>query len=207
MKRRRVITVAISAGAHAEQVGQAVAGRLGYRYVNEEIIDRAAEKAGVDRTQLQEVERSQSLVARILTALGTVPAPEIPAWTGNESVVDPSPAYRALIQQVIRETATDGEVVIVAHAAGMLLAGMPDLLRVFVTAPLETRTARVAAERGIDEREARRLVERSDRERAAYFQRFYSLRQELPTHYDLVVNTDTLTPESAATAIVCASEA
>ena len=37
--------------------------------------------------------------------------------------------------------------------------------------------------------------------------RFYELDQELPTHYDLIVNTDALRPEQAVGLIVAAAEA
>ena len=50
-------------------------------------------------------------------------------------------------------------------------------------------------------------MKRSDRERTDYFKRFYDLTEELPTHYDLVVNTEALTPEQAVSAIVAAAEA
>jgi hypothetical protein len=39
----------------------------------------------------------------------------------------------------------------------------------------------------------------------AYLRRFYSVREELPTHYDLVVNTDTFTVEQAAGLVVQAA--
>ena len=42
----------------------------------------------------------------------------------------------------------------------------------------------------------------SDRERTDYFRRFYGLDQELPTHYDLVINTDQILPEQAVNLIV-----
>ena len=40
-----------------------------------------------------------------------------------------------------------------------------------------------------------------------YFERIYKLNGKLPTHYDLVVNTDTLTTEQAASIIANAAKA
>jgi ribosomal protein L18 len=45
----QVVTIAMTTGARAEQVGRLVAERLGFQYINDEIIDRAAEHAGVSR--------------------------------------------------------------------------------------------------------------------------------------------------------------
>ena len=44
-----------------------------------------------------------------------------------------------------------------------------------------------------------------DAARRDYLRRFYSIRSELPTHYDLVVNTDTFTVEQAANLVVQAA--
>lgn len=67
-----------------------------------------------------------------------------------------------------------------------------------VTASPDTRSGRVARANGVDEREAAKLVERSDAARADYLKRFYRLRAEPPTSYDLVLNTDRLSPEHVA---------
>ena len=99
---------------------------------------------------------------------------------------------RALIRAAVEETANRGQAVILAHAASMALAGRADTLRVLVTADAATRRRRVASERGVDEAAAERFVQESDAGRAAYLKRFYGVDAELPTHYDLVVNTDRL---------------
>ena len=54
---------------------------------------------------------------------------------------------------------------------------------------------------------ARRTIAESDAGRAEYLKRFYRIDRELPTHYDLVVNTDTLSPEQAASIIEQAARA
>jgi cytidylate kinase len=126
-------------------------------------------------------------------------------WNPDVLAGDPSPRYRAMIQEVITQTATEGQAVIVAHGAGILLRERPEVLRVFLTGSCAVRAGRVAAERGIDEHEARRVVAHADRERRAYLQRFFGLEQETPAHYDLVVNTDHLTTEAAARIVLAAA--
>jgi len=53
---------------------------------------------------------------------------------------------------------------------------------------------------------AARLINESDAGRAAYFKEFYGVDEELPTHYDLVVNTDVLGAEQAAEIVVYAAK-
>ena len=95
---------------------------------------------------------------------------------------------------------------IAAHAASHALADRTDVVRVLVTASPETRRARVAAERGLAEKDAAKAVDRSDAARADYLKRFYGAKRELPTQYDLVVNTDRLTPDEAVELVVLASK-
>ena len=114
---------------------------------------------------------------------------------------------RALIRETIHETTAQGEVVIVAHAAAFALAGRDDLVRVLVTAPVEIRTRRLAEARDGDQAKAATELKRSDEARAAYLKTFYGVEHELPTHYDLVVNTEVLDPDEAADLIARAAGA
>jgi integrase len=43
-----VICISRADGAGGEDVGREVASRLGFRYIDEEVIDRAAERGGID---------------------------------------------------------------------------------------------------------------------------------------------------------------
>jgi len=194
----------MTTGAHAEEIGRLVAEELGFRYVNNEIIDRAAAQAGVSPQEVAEVERSPSLITRIMNALGAGMAGEYAGRPITLDEIDASPSYRQLIQDVIREVAAQQNVVILAHGASMLLAGTSGVLRVLVTASVGTRAARLAAESGADERHATREIQRTDQERRGFFKRFHGLDEELPTHYDLVVNTDALAPTAAAKVIAYA---
>src|SRR5262249_57607718 len=109
----QVVTIAMMTGASAERVGRLAAEQLGYEFVNKEIVDRAAEQAGVSRQEVAEVEHSPSLISRIMSAIGgsVVPAEYAgPPLTQDE--IDPSPSYRRLIQDVIREVAARKNVVI-----------------------------------------------------------------------------------------------
>jgi cytidylate kinase len=215
-----VVTIAMATGAEAEQIGIDVARSLSFRYVNNSIIMRAAQREHVTPETIDQVEHSAPLIQRILATIGSLSSPALVAesaafksaagrdWTETAGMTgDQSAKYRTVILEIINETARAGKVVIVAHGAGILLAEMPGVLRTFVTGTPEVRGKRVAVVEGLDERRALRRVEHTDRERRAFLGRFFGLRRELSTHYDLVVNTDHLTPEAAMKTIVAAAHA
>ena len=201
---KRVVCISRARGALGEQVGQAVAQRLGLRLVDEEIVADAAAKENVDPDLVADAEQRKSLVHRILMGL---------ASSGAEAYVAPVQSeilgrerYRELIREAIVQTAGEGDVVIVAHAASYPLAGAQGVLRVLVTGSPEVRARRLAEEEGVDEEEGEKIRKRSDGNRADYLRRFYDVDEELPTHYDVVVNTDELTPEQAAVVVAAAAE-
>lgn len=210
-------TVCISRtlAAGGEEVGQAVAERLGWRVIDAEIIQRAAEKAEIDPTKVAQTEQKQSLIRRLISAIAFAEPPGDIA--PQYYAVYPEAAFavgqtleerlRGLIREVIEEVATEGKAVIVAHAASMALSGREGVLKVLVTASPEERVERLIWANGLERGAAEAAVRDSDRERSDYFRRFYNLDQELPTHYDLVINTDQIQPAQAVNLIVAAATA
>jgi cytidylate kinase len=204
MTHQHVIAISRAIGAGGEEVGRMVAKQLGFRYADEEIIVRAAEKAGVDAARVADAETTPALITRILDSLGRTPM-AAEGFAAPPIIEETPVAYEGLIEQVLKETASEGNVVIVGHGASISLAGTPGLLRVLVTAPTEARAERLARAQGMDAGKAEKAVKHSDNQRKAYLKRFYSVGEESPDHYDVVLNTDSVTLEGAARAIVAAS--
>lgn len=199
----RVVTVSHATGAGGSAVAHAVAARLGFRYIDEDIIAVAAHKEGVDAALVADTERRKTFVERLISGLAEAVSPAaIGGGTLVPDTITPDASLRTLIIDAIRETADRGNAVIVSHGASIPLAGREDTLRVLVTAPVETRVRRVAQSGQSD---AARFVGDNDVARADYLQRFYGVKQELPTHYDLVINTDALSSDEAADIIAAAA--
>ncbi|HXQ21892.1 MAG TPA: cytidylate kinase-like family protein [Candidatus Acidoferrales bacterium] len=211
----RVVCISRTIAAGGEVVGQVVSQRLGFRYVDEEVVGRAAEKAHVDPRVVAAAEHKQPLIKRLIESLAATQGIPDPSglMTGvtlaayYQPGLAPNPLvsedHRTLIRETIGEIANEGSAVIVAHAASLALTGRNDVLRVLITASPETRAQRLAQ---AGERDAVAAVAASDRERREYFKGFYNIKEELPTHYDLVINTDVLTPEQAVRLILCIAE-
>jgi cytidylate kinase len=140
------------------------------RVVTEEIVARAAEVAGVASQAIAGSERDEA-----------------------------GETYSTALEQVIRETAEAGDVVIVP------LSGNKKVLRVLVTASPESRTRRLAEVDAIELAAAQKAVANSGAARARYFERIYGVKEELPTNYDVTVNTHTMPIDRAARLVMQAA--
>jgi len=208
----RVVCISRAFAAGGEAVGEAVAQELGFRYIDELIIARAAQQARVDPVLVAAAEQRQPLLRRLLAALPNArdlaAAVTLAPSAGHghaDSYRAEADEMRTMIRAAIHEVARAGEAVIVAHAASMALAGAESVLRVLVTASPAVRAQRLAAAEGLGTAEAKAAIASSDRERREYFKRFYGVHEEHPTHYDLTVCTDGLSPAGAAAIILAAA--
>jgi cytidylate kinase len=199
----RTICISHATGAEGTLVGRAVAEQLGFQYVDDEVIAEAAEWGELHPSFVADAERRKPLVARLLGGIVEQnPAPRLP--TGEAARSLPSDAdLRHMIVTAVGSFVGRGSVVIVAHAASFAVRN-GEALRVLVTASPEVRAKRLASERNLDEKQAARLIKEEDAGRATYLKRFYGVDQELPTHFDLVVNTDVLSSDDAAKVILAA---
>jgi len=203
-----VICISRSSGSGGDEVGRLVAERLGFLHVDEEIVASAAARGGVSAADVADEEQRKSLTARILRsifdggssalALGV----SVPVMTGEEP---DSGEIQALIREAIEQTAARGDVVITAHAASHALEPSARILRVLVTASPATRALRISTRDGVDVAKAEREVKAADAARRDYLKRFYAVAEELPTQYDLVVNTDLVSLEEAAALVAGAA--
>jgi hypothetical protein len=187
-----VVCISRTLGAGGEEIGRLVAGQFGFDYVDEDIVTRAAQRGDVSPEDVADAERRKSVLRRLLTELG--PGSAVETYGLGPAGGDLPDDMRALIREAIEEVAARGNVVIVAHAASFALTGRVGVLRVLVTASPETRATRFGGS-----------IKDSDAERADYLRRFYGVEHELPTHYDLVINTDAVSAELAADLVALAA--
>jgi hypothetical protein len=206
----RVVSIARQVGAAGEEVAQAVAQGLGFRYVDYQVIQAAAREANVSPETVSESEHTPSLMTRILEALARNPTMPAAAWADpvplTTSPLFTSTDYRRFIEDVIRDIADHGDCVIVGHGGQVILRDRLDCLRVLITGSPAQRARRIMAAMEVDEKTALKTVERTDSERLDYFNRFYETGWLDPWTYDLCVSTDHINPQQAAGIVISAAQ-
>ncbi|HYW54309.1 MAG TPA: cytidylate kinase-like family protein [Dongiaceae bacterium] len=199
-----IVTISRVYGAGALAVARALAERLGYRLVDEQLPVVAASLLGTSADVVQTVsERPRGFGERVLEQLGGgVPEAAQPPAS------DPFPAdTRRAIEAAVREEATRGNAVIVGRMGGAILRDRSDVLRVFVYAPLAWRIAHVAESLHVGEAAARAEVARIDEARRAYAREGYNVTWGDPRNYHLVIDSSRFGVPGSAEVIAAAVRA
>jgi cytidylate kinase len=174
-----IITMSHEIGAGGPEIGQQLAERLGYRYVDQDLVSNAAQKYGLLEEKLSHLDESKpSLFERF------------DAETRR---------YITVIQTALYDFAERDNVVLMGRGGQWLLRGIPHVLRVRVMAPFDVRvkrlTKKLAGPMGeqTNPRTVSELVRRDDAEKAGRMRYLYEVGITDPALYDIVVNTEKLT--------------
>ena len=146
-----IVTISHEMGAGGSVIGAALAERLAYRYVDQDMISQAAQRYGCLEDRLTRLdETTPSFLERF------------DAETRH---------YITVLQSAVLDVAEQDHAVIMGRSGQVLLQGIAHVLRVFVRAPFEVRVRRVMRKmadqgEGVDFRAAAELVRRTDREKS-----------------------------------------
>ena len=209
-----VITIARQIGSGGDLIAADVAHALGIQLIERQILEAAANAAGVSPDTIRQVERVPSFMERMLEYLGnqsvsTDPLVEMPVGglvtAGGFNLGMTSDSYRDLLEQVVRKTAEETDSVILAYGGSVILRDMPTVLRVLICAPVRIRTQRLAEIMNCSAEAAEQQVRDDDKARADYFQTYYKVNWTNPALYDLTINTARLSAMAAVEAIKTAN--
>ena len=92
----------------------------------------------------------------------------------------------------IRHIAEQGPCVIIGRSADYALADNPNLLSLFICAPLEDRVQRVAKRQNLTPEKARQLILKTDKRRASYYEYYSSQKWGAVDSYDFCINSSYL---------------
>ncbi|MDQ2816766.1 MAG: cytidylate kinase-like family protein [Candidatus Eremiobacteraeota bacterium] len=182
-----IVAMARELGAGGRELGERLAVALDAELLDNQIVDLVAARMGAPASYVaardENVEGFVDRLFRAITAADpeAYAAAQMPDWSEERLV--------ALTAGIIAERAAERSLVVIGRGAPSLLAGRPDVLRIFVSAPYESRCDKVARRLGCSAAEAARRIKESDRHRAAYVWQYYDAAWQDPHSYDLVLNT------------------
>lgn len=200
-----IVTISRQYGAGGSSVAASVAAELGAEIVDKKLIEEVANRLSIRPSDVEaEAERPRTLMERLVRSFSTLEPGMGAGWTPPypDPLFDARKEIIILTEQVTREVADSGNVVIVGRGAGFILRGHPGVFRVFLRAPEEVRVQRLMERLGLTEAEMRRKMHEMDSNRAAYIKQVYGRDWCNPDEYDLVINTGRISYQTAAAIIL-----
>ena len=177
---KRIITINRMYGSNGRIIGKALAEEMGIGFYDRELIELASSKKQVPLSQFAEVDEKR-------------PSPwGFPIDSELQIGVDryPIPMNDVLFgiqREIILSLSDQEDCVIVGRCANSILTD--HALKVFIYAPFEDRVQTVMKRLDREEKSARKLVKRMDKERRAYFEFFTDQKWLDMGQYDLCIDS------------------
>lgn len=180
-----LIAISRDSYTHGNEIAQKVAQRLGLECLSREVILEAAEEFHVPE---RDIERALHDAPSIL-----------------ERMSSRKERHLAMFRAALFKHLIKGDTVYHGLAGHFFLAEVPHVLRVRVVADIEERVAEEMRREGLDDKTARKRIEREDDERARWTKYLFCQDYRHPEQYDLCLNLGVLSVDDAVEVIAAAA--
>ena len=183
----KIITISREFGSGGKYIGILVAQKLGIPCYDKDIIEKIAEESGfVDDfiKRVTEYAPSKSIFAYSFVGRSA----------SGESIED---KIFAIQKKVIRELADKGPCVFVGRSADYILRNY-DTLDVFVYASMEEKIKRTMSFKGVNEKEAKKLIKETDKKRSINYKYYTGKTWGERENYTVMLNSTDLGVEKTA---------
>jgi cytidylate kinase len=183
-----VITVEREYGSGGAEFAHRLADRLGWKLIDDSLIDEIAQEAGVSKSMAENYdERLDPWYYRMGKAF----------WHGSVEHLPPSPIDSVfdsermvgMVRNFFKESAARGQCVIVGRGAECALWRTPGVFNVFVYASMQRKIHWFEEHFPEQASHARREIEAADNRRAVYIRRYYDQEWADRRLYHLMINS------------------
>ena len=215
-----VVTIAGLPGSGTDAVGSAVASRMGYRFLDEEISEALCARLRCTPGEVGSLEAGYRsfwtrLLERVVLPMEWSAAYDASYhWYRADYALDYDLADASLTREqyvqglssVVKSLALQGNVVLDGHGSHLFAPDSPAALHVFVSGSPGIRRRRVAELERLTSDEALKELKRLDRETQSVFRGLFRGEMLDMGRYDLTVNLDRMSADAAAGLIAGALE-
>jgi len=180
------ITISEMAGTQGETIARQVAKELGYTFYGEEELFKAADRMGFLDDVKKLNEKGPSFLERFFSERPKV--------------------YLNRLQSVIFELAKKGDAVFFGRGSQLLLHSFDCAFHILLTGSKEKRVQRLMEEKRVSREVAEQMVRRSDHDKRDFVRYAFDEDWLNPQLYDLLVNVDKLSFDSAVKIVVDAAK-
>lgn len=181
--QKNIIVIGRQYGSGGHDIGKMLAEKLGFDFYDQEIIKMAAGTTGLTSDFISKNE--ESMTNSFLYDLVN----QVYIYSKSEEEAPKDKIFEAE-SRVIKELAEKGNCVIVGRCSDYILRDHANVLKIFFSAPMESREKRVMGRLNVSEKEAERKIRREDKLRSDNYHYYTGRMWGAAANFDLTLNTD-----------------
>ncbi len=184
-----VITIARGYGSGGRTIGKMLSEELGIPYYDRDLLRFASDDSGINEQLFAKADEKlkKSLLFKIARNVykGELIPPDSDDFVSNDNLFN----YQA---KIIKELAETESCIIIGRCADFILKDYPNVVRLFVHAPLPDCINTLVEMTGKSEKEVEKQILDIDKHRADYYKYYTGREWENAKHYDLCLNSSKL---------------
>lgn len=183
---KRIITINRMFGSGGRMIGKALAEELEMKFYDKELIELASKEKKIPFDELAKVDEKKA-------SQWLFPVDHEAQMNPEYHFIPMNDVLYEVQRKIILSLSEKEDCVIVGRCANHILKDKT--LSIFIYAPFEDRVQNVMERTGREEKSARKLVKRMDKERRAYYEYFTDSKWTDLPQYDLCLNSSRFTQE------------
>ncbi|MBQ1490693.1 MAG: cytidylate kinase-like family protein [Blautia sp.] len=194
-----IITIGREYGSGGRQIGQEVASFFGIKCYDKELLEHAANDSGICRELFENHDEKPTNSFLYSLVMDTYSF----GYT-SAGISDMPMNHKVFLAQfdAIKKLADEGPCVMVGRCADYALADYPNLFSIFIHAPLEARIARVSAKYLKNAKEAKDIIQKTDKSRSSYYNYYTNKKWGEASGYSMSIDSSKLGVDGSVKAIV-----
>lgn len=183
----QIITIAREMGSGGRTIGKMLSEDLGIKYYDKDLIKLASEDSGINERffGLVDEKLKGSFLRKGGVYKGELISPDHRDFTSDQNLFN----FQA---KIIKQLADKEPAVIVGRCADFILSDKRDVVKVFVYSNMETAVKNVVDMYGVSEKEAQKIIERTDKERNEYYRHYTGRDWTNAKNYNICLDTSNM---------------
>lgn len=180
LNKKVIITISREFGSGGRYVGRMIADILGIKFWDKDLVELASKEAGLSEEYIESNEEKRKWGAALNTE-----------YNSEDKIFEAE-------TKAIKEIASKEACVIIGRCADYLLKDEENLFKVFIYSSQEDKITRAVKYYNIDEKNAKKAIEKENKERAKHYKFYTNQEWGKIDNYDLAINSDLLGVEKTA---------
>ncbi len=199
MDKRVIFTIGRQFGSGGRMVGQKLSERLGIPYYDKELLAMAAKDSGYSEELFRDADEKPASSLLYSLVMGSYP---MTSGTLGFNEMPLNDQLFLIQSNTIKKVAKNGSCIIIGRCADYILRGDPDLISVFIHAPLEARVKRAVESYDVPKGSAEEVCLKNDKSRANFYNYYSDQKWGMCRTYSLSLDSALLGIDGCVDAII-----